>query len=135
MKGAPSGPGGNERRRCMKNRIICAAILAVFLLSTTFGCATSGKVTFDSNVKGAKVSLNGKEVGKTPFTTRMSYAVWENPDIVVKADGYKTVVTKAEKEGKIGAIILGYFLGMLPALLWSYGPSSYQYFNLYPENE
>jgi hypothetical protein len=91
-------------------------------------------VTIDSNVRGAHVMINGKEVGKTPLTVKMSNAVWETPDIVIKADGYRTWVGNPEKEVKMGAAIVGYFL-FWPALLWCYGPESHQFYTLYLEKE
>jgi hypothetical protein len=118
----------------MKNKVICTAILFVFCCSLMLGCATSSNVTFDSSVRGANVKIDGKDVGRTPLTVKMSNAVWENPDVVITAEGYRTWIGAPEKEMKLSAAIVGYFL-FWPALLWSYGPSKYQYFTLYPEQE
>lgn len=89
----------------------------------------STRVIIDSNVKDAKVTVNGRDVGTTPATVKMSNAVWEDPVISVEKKGYRTKTDTAEKEVKVGAGIVGLLL-FWPALGWCYGPKAYQYFTL-----
>lgn len=94
------------------------------LITTTFGltlllssCATILKgsdqlVTISSNVQGATVSVNGKEVGKTPFTGEIERG--SETVVVLTAKNYqaKTITLDTAIEPIFwGNVILGGVLG------------------------
>lgn len=112
----------------MATRIAAAGLVLLFLT----GCVTHTSVYFESNVEDATVYLDGQPIGQTPFTARLSNALWENPDVLIEAEGYQTLRTDLQKEVKVGNLISGLLL-IWPALLWVYGPESNQYFRLVEE--
>jgi hypothetical protein len=67
------------------------------LIALTFvpltGCITR-TLTVQTSVPGALVYLNDREVGRTPFTVPFTW--YGGYDVVIRADGYKTVKTSAE---------------------------------------
>jgi hypothetical protein len=103
-------------------------MITVLLIATLFlgGCATM--VRIETEVPDAKVKLNGQLVGSTPVTRSLSDAIWENYDVVIEKDGYKTFRGRLNKEFKVGTFIGGLFVW--PLLLWTYGPEPYQTFEL-----
>lgn len=62
---------------------------------TVFAAALAGcghvdrQVTIQSNPEGALVYLNGQEVGRTPFTTDITWYGWY--DVVVRREGHETL--------------------------------------------
>ena len=107
--------------------------LSVFVLTLVTSCVTHTRVSFNTDVPGADVYVDGEYIGKTPATTRMSNAVWDDPDILIRKDGYKDIHTGTKKEIKAVNLIFGLFF-WLPSLLWVQGPLSHQYYMLTPEN-
>jgi hypothetical protein len=69
-----------------------SGIFGLAVVSVT-GCITR-TLTVDTNVPGALVYLNDREVGRTPFTVPFTW--YGGYDVVIRADGYKTVKTSAE---------------------------------------
>ena len=49
-------------------------------------------------------------------------------NVVITAEGYETFRGQLEKELKVGAAVGGILI--FPFLLWCYGPTPYQYFEL-----
>jgi len=92
-------------------------VCALILVGTTPGCATlmSGKtqnITFDSEPKGATVSINDVAMGKTPLTLKLNKK--DNLAFKFEKEGYKTY--KKQMETRIdpwawGNIILGGLIG------------------------
>ena len=73
----------------MKRLLLCT--VAVILLS---GCATiftgsSDTITFKSVPEGAKVEINGANIGRTPVTVPIKRNLTA-PQVQVKLDGYET---------------------------------------------
>jgi hypothetical protein len=116
----------------MKTRFLSAIVLAAFLAASGPGCVMNTKCLIDTNVKGAKVSVNGRDIGAVPASVRLSNAVWEDPEIVIEKKGYRTLHANPEKEIKVVNGVIG-FLFFWPSLLWCYGPKPNQFFTLYPE--
>ena len=71
----------------MKKILTLVAIVSMTSCATIF-TGTSESITFDSNVKGAKVLFDGVEVGKTPHTQKVKKSF--NGIVTMKADGYET---------------------------------------------
>ncbi len=106
----------------MKKLLSLLLVAAIFLA----GCATM--VRIETDVPGANVKINGQSVGTTPVVRNLSDAIWENFNVEIAKDGYKTFHGTLAKEFKVGALIGG--LIMWPLLLWTYGPQPYQNFEL-----
>ncbi len=111
-------------------------LLAVLLLACTMsvmtGCVMNSTVTINSEPRGAEVRLDNRVVGATPVTVRLSNALWENPIVRIRADGYRDIYGGLQMEIKGSNLIVGFLL-FWPALLWSYGPDQYQCFDLIEE--
>jgi hypothetical protein len=118
----------------MKTKAIGAIFLCLFAASILSGCVTATNVRFEANVKDATVAIDGKKVGATPAQESLSNAIWEDPDVIVSKEGYKTLRTKLSKEVKPVNLICGIIL-FWPSLLWCYGPKAEQYFELIPGSD
>jgi len=86
------------------------------------GCATT-KVNINTNVEGAKVIVDGKEMGQTPIKSiKLKNSSGKQYQVVIEKDGYKTyqgTLNKEDNVAAIAAVIIGYtFIWLLlPALL------------------
>jgi hypothetical protein len=102
--------------------------IAIFVICAIFlaGCATM--VRIDSNVPGARVTVNDEFIGNAPAQTSLSDFDFNNYDVVISADGYRAYHGQLRKEFKVGAFVGGLFL--LFPWLWVYGPSPYQTFEI-----
>ena len=119
----------------MKTRarnLLMAVLLLACTTSVMTGCVMNSTVTIDSEPQGAEVRLDNRVVGTTPVTVRLSNALWENPVVRIRADGYRDIYGGLQMEIKGPNLIVGFLL-FWPALLWSYGPDQYQYFDLIEE--
>jgi hypothetical protein len=67
--------------------------LVVLLALLTTGCVQR-QLTVTSDPPGALVSLNDRDMGRTPFTR--DFLWYGNYDVVVRKDGYQTLKTSAE---------------------------------------
>lgn len=61
-------------------------MLSLTSCATIFTGSTS-KIHFDSNVKGATIEMDGLEIGKTPYVTKVKKSY--DGIITIKADGYE----------------------------------------------
>ncbi len=108
-------------------KFVSILLVLIVLLSILSSCVTKTKVTFDTDVPGADVYLDGEYIGKTPVTKKLSNAVWKDPHVTIKKDGYQDIHTNIKKEVKMINLIFGWLL-WLPSLLWVHGPKQYQYY-------
>ena len=117
-------------------------IVAILALCAAFtGCAsivsgTSQVVSINSNVQGATVSINGNQVGSTPFTSSIPRG--KDTTVTVSKKGYtsQTIVLSTKLETIFwGNIIFGGLIGsttdFATGACWEYSPGSY-YINLNP---
>ena len=111
----------------MKKITKLSAILLFLVLVTS--CVSSTRVVINSNVEGATVYIDGVEVGTTPVEVQLSNAIWEDPDIVLKKEGYHDLQTHLYKETKSTNLICGLLL-FWPSLLYVQGPKPIQNFIL-----
>lgn len=116
----------------MKTRIIGTALLVVFVGLTFTGCVTSTNVRFNTDEAGALVFVDGEKIGTTPAQVKMSNAIWEDPDVTIKKEGFKDLHVGVRKEVKPVNLVCGLLLWW-PSLLWVYGPKENQVFELIPE--
>ncbi len=113
-----------------KKSVIALVLLVLFVFSS---CATKTMVTFESDIPGAEVIIDGESMGQTPFKAEVSNAIWEDQEVIVKKNGMKDLNTKLKKEPKIFNIITGVVLAPVTLyipLLWCYGPDENQKFIL-----
>ncbi len=109
-------------------------LTVLILASLSLTSCLSTKVTFNSNVEGADVYVDGEHIGKTPVTEKIGNGIWNWPDITVKKAGYKSIKdVQLKKEVKVPTLVLG-ILFEYP-LLWVYGPCPQQYFVLEEETK
>lgn len=112
-------------------KVISAFLILVILMSIISSCVTKTNVTFNTDVEGADVYVDGEYIGKTPITKKMSNAVWEDPDILIKKDGYQDMQLSVKKEVKTVNLVCGILLWW-PSLLWVHGPKAQQHYLLSP---
>ena len=113
-----------------KTKIMIITV-SVLLFFTFTGCVSSTMVTFSTDVEDAEVYVDGSFIGTTPASVKLSNAIWNDPVITIKKDGYKIMNTQVKKEIKGANVALGLTIN-LPAWLWCYGPSKFQNFLLIP---
>ena len=99
-----------------------------------FGCITYTDVTFESNIEGADLYIDGEYIGEMPLQVSLSNAIWEDTNIRVTTEGFKESHKKLEKVIQPVNLVVGWFL-FPPSLLYCYGPDSYQYYRLFPVEE
>ena len=120
----------------MKKRItklLTIITLSIMLVSIFSSCVSSTRVYIDTDVDNVEVYVDGKKVGTSPTQIVLSNAVWEDPDIVLKKEGYKDLHTNVNKELKGVNLVCGLLLWW-PSLLYCYGPKSNQTYIMIPEN-
>jgi hypothetical protein len=110
-------------------KIVLLLMICVVCFS---GCVTHTNVLFKTENPGAKVYIDHVYIGETPVTKRISNAIWEDPDIMLKMEGYTNIRTGLDKEIKPVNLIFGLILWW-PSLLWVYGPDPIQYYTLEKE--
>lgn len=108
-------------------------VAVLLLLVSLAGCVSSTKVTFATDVDGAEVYVDGELVGTTPVQTKLSNAIWEDPDVLIRKDGYKDLHSSVNKELKTVNLVCGILLWW-PSLLYVSGPKKTQNYILTPEN-
>ncbi|MFC1707267.1 PEGA domain-containing protein [Planctomycetota bacterium] len=93
------------------NRAQLVALAVCLVAPMLSGCATMASgpqqlVTFDSDPPGARVLLDGLEIGRTPFSASISR--WRSPVITYRLKGYKA------ETGKLRSLPNEYVLLDLP---------------------
>lgn len=111
--------------------------VALFVVLLT-GCAsiisgTSQDITFDSNPQGAKVYLNGKIMGTTPFTFSASKNKYHT--LRVEKEGFTSINRTVEKSFD-GVAVINIFWDLsttdaLTGAIYKYDESNY-FFDLQP---
>ncbi|WP_410222016.1 PEGA domain-containing protein [Pedobacter sp.] len=94
-------------------------ILGIIAALSLTGCATiiSGskqEMQFNSTPTNATVFVDGKEMGKTPFSTKLTRK--ENHNVQIKLDGFKPYdleVRKQFNEWYLGNLLLGGIIGLV----------------------
>ncbi len=109
----------------MIKKLLAAISLALFICGMLSSCVMSTRVSFNSEPAGAKVFLDGEYIGETPVTAKLSNGVWNNEEVVIKKDGYRTVRTSLYRDVKGVNMVCGLLLWW-PSLLWCYGPKPNQ---------
>jgi hypothetical protein len=100
--------------------------LAVMVLLSS--CVSNTMVRFDTPADEARIYLDGVEIDENE-AIELSNALWENPDLMIEADGYETYYGEVEKELKGTNLIFGLILWW-PSLLYVWGPSAQQFIQL-----
>lgn len=117
-------------------------LTAFLLLLSLSGCAaifndTRETVTFDSNPRGAQVSVNGVPIGATPVAAELTNE--DDHQIQVSAPGYQPVTAFLTSSLGAGWLILDIFLGGLVGIIVDAATGSWYeldadslFFNLVP---
>jgi len=113
----------------MTRVIKIAAAVAVLLLLAA--CTTKTAVTFTTNVESAEVRLGHTPIGETPVEKRLSNGIWYDPQVVIRAEGYREIRSKLQRELKVLNAVSGVFFW--PVWLLAHGPQPEQHFVLQPE--
>ncbi len=95
-------------------------LLAASTLALSSGCATILKgsresLTVVSQPAGAKVQINGIDVGNTPLTTRVNGT--NDQLVMVRKDGYETRTILVASSVGAGWIVVDFLCGVLPVLV------------------
>jgi len=116
----------------MKLKKIEASFIAgILLMIFCASCVTQTRVNFSTDVDGAEVYVDGEKIGTTPVQKKLSNAIWNNPDILIKKEGYKDLYTDLNKELKGVNLVSGLLLWW-SSLFWVYGPKKNQTYMLVP---
>jgi len=118
----------------MKLKIGSFVVLSMLIIGMFSSCVTSTNVRFETDQPGALILVDGENIGTTPTKKKLSNAVWEDPDVIIKKEGFKDLHTGLDKEVKGVNLVFGIILWW-PSLLWVYGPEKTQYYTLIPENK
>ena len=86
-------------------QLICTLLTSVFLLSScsTIFQGSKQKITIQSLTKGAKIYVNGEDVGKDNYQTRLNRN--RNHAIVFKKEGFETKIVYLEKQTQVGFVV------------------------------
>ena len=117
----------------MKLRIIVMLTLASTIIIN--GCATiftgdKDSINFTSNPSGAKIVMDGLDIGKTPATLEIKRSGFKDKEITLKLDGYEDRTFLLQKEFNAIAIlnfagILGWFVDFATGSVMKYSDKSY----------
>lgn len=113
----------------MKGAKIIAVLLLAVMVMGVCGCVSSTRVTFNTDTEGAEVYVDGELIGTTPATAKLSNAIWDDPDILIRKEGFKDLRTGVRNEIKMSNVLLGCFINPF-AWLWCFGPDKNQNFIL-----
>jgi hypothetical protein len=114
-------------KRSSTSILLFFAILAVIFFNS---CASSTLIT--SEPPGAELYVNGKHVGKTPYTYSDTRIIGNKVDITLEKEGYiplRTFFTRTE-DVDVGAIVGGIFVW--PAFLWAMKYYPEHFYELWP---
>lgn len=106
-----------------------SAILAAVMIFLS-GCASSTLITSDPS--GAKLFIDGRHVGATPFIYSDTKIVGSKTTVRLEKEGYEplnTFFTRTE-EVDVGAVVGGIFVW--PVFLWTMKYYPDHYYELYP---
>lgn len=108
----------------MKFKSTLAATVA--LSFATVSCSST--TTINSNPTGARLSVNGAEVGATPYTYTDSKVLFSKQQVSLSMKGYRTYQGFISRdELAVGPLLVG-VLCFFPVLLWAFEyPSSYNF--------
>ena len=94
--------------------------VVIILVLQLMGCATIFKGTnshlgMHSNPSGAEVFINGKYIGKTPITLKLSSK--STYMIEFRKEGYKTITRNVTNKVGAGWVILDVLAGLVPVII------------------
>ena len=116
-----------------KSRRVATLVAVSFLLTATAGCAHRVQVTSDPD--GAKVAIDGFQIGVTPATFLETSGFSKTYQIKIEREGYRsyTGVLAQEINPLYAALSIGFGLFTLCGflgLLWSFTLQDHYHFNL-----
>ena len=78
-------------------RIAGVLVVLVVLMG---GCVMSSTAVIDSNPQDAELRMDNRVVGTTPMTMKLSNPIWEDPQVQLRAEGYRDMYGGLRKEIK-----------------------------------
>lgn len=116
----------------MKNKTALRFISILLSISVVFsGCVSSTLI--QSNPSGAKLSINGVEVGVTPYWYADTKIMGSETDIALESEGYEPLyssIVRAERVD-LGAVIAGCFFWF--PFLWTLKYQPFHNYELFPK--
>lgn len=118
----------------MKKKSIVIKFISLTLSGSILLASCSSTTMIQSNPIGAKVYVDGEQVGSTPYRHRDSKIVGSTTVVKLEKEGYETLNTSFSKdeEADIGAIIGGVFF--LFPFLWTMKYKSAHNYELNPSS-
>lgn len=85
------------RIRTMQRRRLSIAFASWLIVATVFGCQhVRRSITVTSDPAGALLTLNGREIGRTPVSVDfLHYGIY---DVQLEAEGYEPLLTTGEAQ-------------------------------------
>ena len=107
---------------------ILVASIAVTSCATIFS-GTKDRITFNTNVKGAKIFIDGSEICTTPCTESIGRKLGDT-EIQIKLDGYDTKIVRLDKEFNVISVLnlgnlLGWAIDVVTGSVMKYGKKNY----------
>lgn len=118
----------------MKNQTKVTKSIALLLAGTMLLASCTSTTLIQSNPIGAKVYINGEQVGTTPYTYQDTKIVGSTNAVKLEKEGFETLNTSFSRDEVVdaGAIIGGIFL--LVPFLWTMKYKSMHSYTLTPLN-
>lgn len=118
----------------MKNQTKVTKSIALLLAGTMLLASCTSTTMIQSNPIGAKVYINGEQVGVTPYTYQDTKIVGSTNTVKLEKEGFETLNTSFSRDEVVdaGAIIGGIFL--LVPFLWTMKYKSMHTYTLIPTN-
>ena len=98
--------------------------LALVLVAALLA-ACSKTVVIDSRPQGARVWVNGRDIGTTPVQVTLSYTGFDTFNLVLEKEGYRTQSRSLWMEINVPALVAAVACGCIPALIWYQEPTPY----------
>ena len=111
-------------------RSIPVLLAANMALTLTTGCSST--TTINSSPPGADLSMNGMEVGKTPFVYSDKKVLFSKQQVSIEKKGYERFDGFIQRDEIVGGYLVLGVLCLFPLILWSWEYPPFYKFTLRP---
>lgn len=114
----------------MKKILFALTVVSLILAScATIFTGTRDRISFKTNVPGAKILVDGYDLCTTPCTEKISRKLGDT-EVQVSLDGYETKLIKLDKSFNVVSILnlgnlLGWGIDLITGAIKPYGKKSY----------